>query len=83
MGAQSSNDDLLRDGYGAEAKIILQQAKIRHEARLCECDFQGDGNRNFCMYAGWANGVIPSKHIVQDYNYNLQKKNRIKDEETE
>ena len=70
-------DGVLYDGYKEEASIILQRAELKHIAKTCDCDFQGDGNRMFCIFAGWKNGVIPSKQIVEDYHLD----NRNKPEE--
>jgi len=27
----------------------------------------------FCIFAGWKNGVIPSKQIVEDYHFDRNK----------
>ena len=66
-------DGVLYDGYKEEASIILQRAELKHIAKTCDCDFQGDGNRMFCIFAGWKNGVIPSKQIVEDYHFGRSK----------
>jgi hypothetical protein len=62
------------DGYFPEASVILQVAKIKHDSKSCECYLKG--HKNFCQYAGWKNGVIPSKQIVEDYHYETNKRTR-------
>ncbi len=55
------------------AKDILRDDLIRHSTGRCDCREQ-DGQTYLCKAGEWLKGVVPSKHIVEDYYYNLTKR---------